>query len=500
MAGPNNALENNDNHAIAPRLSFAYDPTGSGKWAIRAGGGQFFQRDRLYPLQLSGNNPPFISTLSETNGRFLDSLTPPPGCNANPNCFSSGLGFPNHGNDLSANLPNSWQFNLSVQKELWKDSVLEVGYVGNRGIHLLIHQDINGVAPANRLAYFQNTGNSAARAALRPFGALTLDNTIEYYSRSGQSNYNSLQTSFKTRFSRNSQLQVAYTWSKLISDTVLLDSPNDNVDPYNPRASRGPDYLNRPHIFVANYIYNLPALANQNKLVQDVAGSWEASGILTFASGPSITPVIGNDFAGIGEGGSQRPNLVPGQSCQSSSSNGRQWLNPNAFTVNGLQIGQNGNAGVGICSGPGNSDVDFSLRKNFKITERVKMQFGLDFFNLFNHPQYQASGLGSNNGNKGGITYSFNQPQVTPGSPASANFADKNGNPIFPPTGANSTNKLTGCNGATHLADPTGTSSQFECAATVINATYATGSNFGLATATRENGWRQIQYGLKFTF
>jgi hypothetical protein len=509
MAGPNNALYTNNNHMIAPRLSFAYDPTGEGKWAIRAGGGQFFERDRLYTLQISGSNPPFIGSFSSTNGRFLDSLTPPPGCLGSASCFSTGLGFPSIGNEISNQMPNSWQFSVGVQRELWKDTVLDVSYVGNRGIHLLMHNDINAVAPADRLAYFQdggcpgtatnnpcgaNVSSTSARSALRPFGKLTLDNGITYYTRSGQSNYNALQSSFKTRFSRNSQFQVAYTWSKLISDTVLIDSPYINVDNYNPRAGRGPDYLNRPHIFVANFIYNLPSLTNQNSFVRNAAGDWELSSIMNFSSGPSMTPVIGNDFAGIGDSGRQRPNLVSGQSCRGSSSNGRQWFNPNAFTVNGLQIGQIGSAGVGICGGPGNNDVDLSLRKNFKITERLKMQFQFDFFNLFNHPQYKADNIGGN----GLINFSFNQPNTRlVDQPTSAAFADKNGHAIYPVSTGTGT---TGCNGTTHLFDPNGADGEQLCAASIINASYRTGSNFGLATGTRENGWRQLQYGLKFTF
>jgi hypothetical protein len=490
-AGPNAALWPDNNHMIAPRLSVAYDPTGSGKWAIRVGGGQFFERDRLYSLQISGQNPPFIGSFSSTNGRFLDSLTAPPACLGSANCFSTGLGFPTYGNEISNQVPNSWQYNLEVQRELWKDAVLDVAYVGNSGIHLLMHNDINAVAPANRLAYFEATGDAAARAALRPYGALLLDNGITYYTRSGQSNYNALQSSFKTRFSRNSQFQFAYTWSKLISDTVLIDSPYINVDNYNPRAGRGPDYLNRPHIFVANFIYNLPSLANQNSYVRNAAGGWEISSIMNFSTGPSMTPIIGNDFAGIGDSGRQRPNLVPGQSCRASSSNGRQWFNPNAFTVNGMQIGQLGTAGVGICQGPGNSNVDLSLRKNFKITERVKMQFQFDFFNLFNHPQYLANAIGGN----GLINYAFNSPARAVGSASSALYADKNGKPIYPVSAG-----TTGCNGATHLFDPAGTSAETMCAASIINTTYNPSSNFGLATGTRENGWRQLQYGLKFTF
>ncbi len=500
-AGPNRALWNNNNHLIAPRLSLAWDPTGRGKWAIRAGVGQFFNRDRLYTLQISGSNPPFIGNFSSTNGRFLNvdpttAAGQPAACA--PNCFSTGLGHPSIGNDLGNQMPNSWQFNLSVQRELWKDAVLEVGYVGNRNLHWQIRQDVNAVAPANRLAYFQDQGcsvaicglsNSDARAALRPFGAAVQDNGINYYARNGQSNYNSLQSSFNMHFTRNSIFQASYTWSKLISDTQLIDSPTYNVDFYNPRANRGPDLLNRPHIFVANVIYNLPALQNQNKLVRGTAGGWELSTILNLASGPSLTPVIGSDYAGIGDSGAQRPMRVPGQSCRASGGNGRQWFNPNAFTLNGLQIGQIGNSGVGICSGPGNSDVDLSLRKNFRITERIKMQFQMDFFNLFNHPQYQASAIRMN--------WDFNTPTRTPGAASSALYADKNGNPIFP---ASAVPGLTGCNGSSRLADPNGTAAETLCAASIINTTFNPGQNFGLATQTRENGWRQIQYGLRFTF
>ncbi len=505
-AGPNNALWNNNNHMIAPRLSFAYDPTGQGKWAIRAGVGQFFNRDRLYTLQESGQNAPFISNFNSTNGRFLDTLTQPVACAptiTNPDgCYSTGFGIPQIGNDTGNKMPNSWQFNLSVQRELWKDSVLEVGYVGNRNLHWEIRSNINDVPAADRLAYYQDAAcpgtalnnpcgngvsNTAARSALRPFGALTKDNGLNYYSRSGQSSYNGLQTSFKTRFNQNTFFQVAYTWSKLISDTQLIDSPTYNVDYYNPGANRGPDQLNRPHIFVANFVYTLPTLDKQNAFVKNTAGGWEVSSIINLASGPSLTPVMGNDYAGIGHSGAQYLMRVPGQSCRASGdSNGRQWFNPNAFTLNGLGIGVLGNSGVGVCQGPGNSDVDLSLRKNFRITERIKMQFQFDFFNLFNHPQYQASAINMN--------WGFNTPQSAIGDPNSATYADSQGNPIYPRSST-----FTGC-GADHLASATGTMGAQWCANSIINTSYNPGSNFGLATQSRENGWRQIQYGLKFTF
>jgi hypothetical protein len=460
--GPNRALWNNNNHMIAPRLSMAYDPTGKGKWAIRAGAGQFFNRDRLYALQIGGANPPFIGNFTTTNGRFIDTITQPGACA--PNCFGQGLGNAAIGGETSNQMPNSWQYNLTIQHELFKNAVLEVGYVGNHNVHWEIRSDINAVPEADRLTYVQDSGNGTARAGLRPFGPLKGDNSLTYYTRNASSNYNSLQALFNMRFSRNSIFQVAYTWSKLISDTQLIDTPALNVDHYNPRASRGPDLLNRPQILVANLVYNLPTLQGQDKYVRGAFGSWEVSGIVNLAAGPSLTPTINSiqnlgDPSGTGSNSLERPMRVPGQPCRVSSADGRQWLNPNAYTMNGFALGQIGSSGVGICTGPGNSDVDTSLRKNFKITERVRMQFQFDFFNLFNHPQYQASAIN--------MGLNFNAVNTA----ASPEFKTASGA------------------GTTNLAN----------AVSIQNTTLSPGT-FGYATQSRENGWRQLQYGLKFTF
>jgi len=462
IAGPNRALWNNNNHMFAPRLSFAYDPTGKGKTAIRAGAGQFFNRDRLYALQIGGANPPFIGNFTTTNGRFVDSITQPGACA--PTCFGQGLGNAAIGGETSNQMPNSWQYNLTIQHELFHNAVLEVGYVGNHNVHWEIRSDINAVPEADRLTFIHDQGNASLQGALRPFNALKGNNSLTYYTRNASSNYNALQALFNMRFTRNSIFQVAYTWSKLISDTQLIDTPALNVDHNNPTASRGPDLLNRPQILVANMVYNLPTLQGQEKFVRGALGSWEISGIVNLATGPSLTPVISSiqgvsDPWGLGSTGLQRPARVPGQPCRASGPDGRQWLNPNAYTMNGFVLGSNGTSGVGICSGPGNSDVDGSLRKNFKITERVKMQFQFDFFNLFNHPQYQASALNMN--------LNFNAVN----SVASPEFKDAAGN------------------GTTSISN----------AISLQNTTLVPGT-FGYATQSRENGWRQMQYGLKFSF
>src|SRR5207247_7655889 len=119
----------------------------------------------------------------------------------------------------------------------------------------------------------------------------------------------SLQAFFQSRFQRNSTVQVAYTWSKLISDTQLIDTPNNNVDFYNPRANRGPDILNRPHILSANWIYNLPALQNQSVPIRNPLGAWDLTSLIRLASGPSMSGLIGRvpiaGLAGPGGGGNE---------------------------------------------------------------------------------------------------------------------------------------------------------------------------------------------------
>jgi hypothetical protein len=464
VAGPNRALMNNNNHMVAPRLGIAWDPTGSGKWAIRAGVGQFFNRDRLWPLQIGGSNPPFNPSFTSLNGngRYLDSTNQLPACD--PNCFGVGLGLPNIGQSTSDQMPNAWQWNLSVQREVFKNAKLEVAYVANKNNHWEQIADVNFVPQADRLAYVQqeNTASGAVLSGFRPYGALVGNNSITYYSHGSTSNYQSLQAFFNSKIRSNTTFQASYTWSKLLSDSQRLDTPAPNLDGGDRHATYGPDILNHPQIFSASLVYALPTLQGSNGFVRGVLGGWEASTIVSASSGPSITPLVAvqglGDPSGVGNGtatGRERPDRVPGQPCRASGSDAKTWLNPNMFSVNGFQLGQIGNAGVGICSGPPSRDVDMGVNKNFKLTERFRMQFRMEFFNLFNHPQYVANDVINN------ATINFNAPVFGNASGA-----------VVPLTSATQ----------------------------ILSATPAPGSNYGQAQNVRENGFRQIQYALKIFF
>jgi hypothetical protein len=270
------------------------------------------------------------------------------------------------------------------------------------------------------------------------------------------------------RVRSNTTFQASYTWSKLLADSQRLDTPAPNLDGQDRRATYGPDILNHPHIFSASLVYGLPTLQNANGFVRGVLGGWEASTIVSASSGPSITPLVSiqglGDPTGVGNGtatGKARPNRVAGVSCRASGADSKTYLNPNMFTVNGYQLGTVGTAGVGICSGPPTRDVDMGVNKNFKITERIKMQFRMEFFNLFNHPQYVANNVINN------ATINFNSPV----------FGDANGNIVKP----NANGVLVG-------------------ATQILSATPAPSSNYGKSQNVRENGFRQIQYALKIFF
>jgi hypothetical protein len=438
LRGPNRAIQNNFKAGFAPRLGVAWDPTGSHKWSIRAGFGQFYNRDDIFVTDgTAGTNPPFISSFQSINGngRFLDNTNQLPACVNNKNngnvvgCFGTGLGVAGIGQDLSNRAPYVLQWNLTVQHELARDTRLEVGYVGSRTHNWTSKYDANAIAPLDRLAFAQSNG-SVTGNALKPFDALE-SGAIPFFAHHGSAEYDSLQSAFNTRFNRNSTFQATYTFSKTYGDTLLKVSNGGGnlvLDPFNLRHGYGLNPLNRPHIFSASLVYNLPTLQGMERIARGVLGSWELGSIVNISSGHSLTPVINgisnvNDPSGIGNGaGVQLPNLVPGQPCRNPSFKNFQWFNPNRYTMNGFKLGTIGTAPIGDCFGPPTRTVDVSLSKNFHVTERVQMQFRMDAFNLFNHPQWSDPGSQTT-----GVNYNigFNAPNTA----ASPEFLDANGAP-----------------------------------------------------------------------
>ncbi len=354
-----------------------------------------------------------------------------------------------------------------------RDTTLEIGYVGNHAIHQTTSYDINGPLPSQWLnATFSDTNNLGSNG-FRPY---KFNNSLTWWTHQGDATYHSLQTLFKTRYKR-SQFTGAYTWSHSIGNFQLDDSSGgfggSTFTWYqDPRLDRGNTAINRPHIFVANFNYYLPDLNGASKMVHGAFGGWELGMISTVASGNSFTVYqngISDDTSLMPAGAAthvnslfesgyinnERPLLVPGQSC--GIRNGDTLVNQSAFTLIGYQLGtiMPGTEPRGYCHGPSLVDQDLSIDKNFKLTERVRMQFRIDLFNMLNRANFRAD-------------------QINSGQP----FSHVNCGP-------------TDASGLYQPCSPTNN--------VVTHQTLATGT-YGQATSVVGNAGREVQYGLHITF
>jgi hypothetical protein len=411
----NRSLRENNFKNIAPRLGFAWDVFKNGKTALRAGFGQFFLRERTSPYFAAlTTNPPFVRT--QGGERALDTL------NGIVLYGAASAGAPRFSMEPEAKTPYSLQYNITFDQELWRGSVLEVAYVGNRARNQLTQFDLNAVLPQNRIAAAfaeQNALNN-----LRPYSNY---GSIYRFSRSGRGEYNALQLLFKTRLWNNSQFQAAYTFSRSLADFGLGESSGTTfasalLDPTNPDFNYGPSDINRPHMFVANTIINLPSLKGSNPFVRALLGGWEFATIVQLTSGTSFSPVVATNLSffdpnanngaggvrsfpggisGTGSGIGSRPFVVG--NCEGSG-NPENIVSPNAFSLAGFRIGElNSNEAKGACLGSPIKNVDASFYKNFTpgwlknsfFGEASRIQFRLELFNAFNTPQFRGDSIGS---------------------------------------------------------------------------------------------------------
>jgi len=426
--GPNKYLKDQNYHLFAPRVGIAYDLFGNGKTALRAGAGQFYQRDRTAIYTMS-SNAPFALSISEKS-RALD------GASLSSSEFATAATSPSGGVDPSNTMPNSWQWNLTVEHSFARETTLQIGYVGNRAIHQLTTYDINEVGPDQwGDAAFSRLwdGKQFVANPINQYRPYSNYGFLTWWSHLGDASYHGLQTLFRTKY-KGALINATYTYSHSIGN-VPLDESNGTANSQTltwgeqPSLDRGNTQINRPHIFVANVLVPLPEFKDMNPFVRGVIGGWQVGGIVVAQSGPSTTifsPNISENLAvvagcttadggpnsptchsnqlntlyGTGNAGppwapgSNRRPSVTGTSCSAGAS-GPNIYNPDAFTVVGQTIGTMGNESLGYCQGPKFVNTDLTLQKSWKLTERVDLQFRLDTFNLFNHPNFAPNANGS---------------------------------------------------------------------------------------------------------
>jgi hypothetical protein len=374
-------------NTFAPRLGFAWDPAGNAKTVIRGGYGIGYYRVEGNDIYDFVNNPPFARTVNI----FNPPMNNPGGGTAAPPRPISLVTL-----DFQYKVPMAQTYSLGIQRELFRNTGLEIAYVGSRGTHLDRGRNINQPLRVNGADFDPRlNSNAISIEALRPFLGWS---TIRQSETTGSSTYHSMQVNFDKRFAEGFKFQLAYTFSRGIGD--VMDSGGRSVnatpqDSYNLRAERGLLGFDRTHNLVVNYIYELPFFKNRGDAAGRILGGWQLSGIVTASTGPAASPGISTGRNGL----ATRPNLV-GE--WKGAKTVEQWFNTAAFAE--PAPGFFGNAGRNIIREPGTHKWDMSFFKNNRITESVNLQFRAEFFNIFNNSSFNGINTTFGSGAFGRVT------------------------------------------------------------------------------------------------
>ena len=366
-----------------PRAGIAYALTP--KTALRAGGGMFPNRTAINRDTALGGNAPFQPQQTVING----SADAPSGAARRDFPFTMTI------QDPVFKIPTAWNWNATFQRELPWSTTIEVGYVGRRGIHNQLKRNINQLQPGTVQA---NPGVNPNY--LRPYQGFGILGIAE---NSGTSIYHGLQTSLERRFSTGIQFGVAYTYASLKDNASSLTDVVPNA--FDNKPYYGTSDLERKHVMIVNYIYELPFLKGNRGLLRRTLGNWEISGINQWQAGAPFSVRSGNDYAGVGAGsGNQFWNLTGDPAASVTPfTDSAIWFNKDAFTV--PAAGKFGVQPRNSLTNPGFWNWDMGLRKNVPaFGEKQRLQIRFEVFNILNHPNWGGANSNPTSGTFGRVT------------------------------------------------------------------------------------------------
>jgi len=395
---------------FAPRVGLAWDPFGKGKTSVRTGYGIYHEQilNGIF-LQNIGVNPPYQETVSISNTR-LDQPIPP----GNPlPVVASAAAQTLRAVQPQWETPYMQHWSLDLQQLLTKRTFVSIGYYGSKGTNLIGIVDINLLPPGFATTQLcavgtsttpsvvcQNPGTAFTSSTqelildqIRPYRGYRAINMIQ---PRFNSTYHSLQISATRRFTGSSQVQLAYTFSKNLTNNQT-DRSTAPQNPYDIKSEYGRAALDRRHILTINYVYQLPFYRDQKGFVGKLLGGWQTSGIISYWTGVPFTPVIAGgiyDPAGIGflgpSASGARPNQF-GNPNQGGARTQQQFFNTAAFQTTFPATGianVPGSAGRGVIFGPNLFRVDFTLMKNIRFSEKMRLQLRGEAFNIFNRTNF----------------------------------------------------------------------------------------------------------------
>jgi hypothetical protein len=397
--GIDDTMQSGNAFRVSPRFGFTYDLSGDQSMIVRGGFGIFYDRPQGNQVFDMIANAPGVLVSTLQWGRLQDLTAaggdPSPTLAMNPSAF-----------DFKP--PKVYQWNVGVQRKLWRNLIFDLAYIGSESRDLLRQSQINAVP---RGAKFKPENQDPTRAPSATPGATALPDdllrpypgygNIRMWDYSGSGNYHSLQTSLNRRFDNGFMFSVFYVWSKAL--TINNDDFSAGLPNATKEEIRRLDYsyatYDRPHNFVVNFIYQTPKVSSGALGV--LANNWQISGIYRWTSGRPYT--VAFSIPGIGN-----TNLVgndgnPGARVALTCDPGKGWSNDpykqiaNTSCFAPPQPGSDGaeSARFFLRNAPINN-LDLSLSKRIEVGKRVNLEVRLDAFNALNHTQFISVNSGSN--------------------------------------------------------------------------------------------------------
>jgi hypothetical protein len=384
---------NNARFLPAPRIGIAWAPF-SRKTVIRAGFGTYYSLLDSLSYRLDQNSPynPVFAIKSQSLENDLAAMADyVPG-----GALPIGALISPSGVQPDMKTPTVESYTLRVEQEIAQDTSLSVGYVGSHGYHELLSIDANTPVPTicptlcpagYPSGIYYNPTSTLANPALA--------NSTTWFSY-GTSLYNGLEVDARHRLQSGLQFRGVYTYSKSLDDgdnlntSIATNSPAFTANPHDPKADWGRASFDVGHTAVINATYDLPfAKQADNNLVRNLFGDWQLSGIETIQSGLPFTPQLGYNPSNDGDSRNPvRPSWNTDFAGSLIEGGPHQYFDPNAFAP--PPAGTYGNVGRNILGGPGLIETDLSLAKMMSFTERFHAQFKAEFFNLFNHTNFNT--------------------------------------------------------------------------------------------------------------
>jgi len=389
-----------DRNNISPRLGFAHRLDNSNKTVLRGGFGIFHPTGAAQGARDIMSRNPFRYTIRHRRGRLQQGFS--------SGTRSESLGFGNQGLDLDLELPDIYQYNLTLERELPGDLGGRISYIGSTMRKLLVHRDYNTV-PASAVPLGNVDTDPAARARLPfPLYGTFMDIT----ENTGEGQFHALQLELRRRFRNGFAVNAAYTLAG--SDGNAPDSGNSTIgvvqyDPYDIEKDRGPDPNVVKHRVVMNGTWDVP-FGRQRRYgsglpvwADAIIGGWTVSTIFQARTGPNLTPYFtygdtggiypantGRTLDGVGQfGEAWRPDVVGNPNINGTRA---RFFDLTAFKL--PAPGTLGNAKKGSVQGPGTWIVNFAFYKDLFRKNDMSAQFTALLDNAFNHPQFSV-GLGT---------------------------------------------------------------------------------------------------------